>query len=350
MAPRKRSKKNPYSSRGLDKFSSVLSELEARKKKIMSSASSNGVSLVRFMHSNSRDWTPVIVRHREEEEDKNKTMDKERLLPPAAKTEREKKEMKWWRWRPSYYMLAVMLLILVCFVISGRTSNKKAALNVVVGGGGGGGQRWPEVVAGGGGRQAEVAEKGWQWPLSGSSASLGGQVKVWRKLEAGQKSGVSRRLDGSPEFVGGQVEVWCHLEARRKSGVRRWPGGSPTSLGDRAEVRSHLEAGRKSGFGRRPGESPTVVEEESGVRGLSSFSSFSSLLGSPLMRNEGSIYNFLRVRLNEKNLTRLRLFNSSIFKAYDTSEEIKVLRHMIPPRNIKKVQQLNYRISSFLTY
>ncbi|KAH0450062.1 hypothetical protein IEQ34_020754 [Dendrobium chrysotoxum] len=117
MARRKRSKKNPYSSRGLDKFSSVLSELEARKKKIMSSTSANGVSLVRFMYSNSHDWTPVIVRHREEE-DKNKTMDKE--LSPPVKADRKKKEMKLWKWRPSYYMLAVMLLILVCFVISGR--------------------------------------------------------------------------------------------------------------------------------------------------------------------------------------------------------------------------------------
>ncbi|PKU74607.1 uncharacterized protein LOC110100185 [Dendrobium catenatum] len=120
MARRKRSKKNPYSSRGLDKFSSVVSELDARKKKIMSSAGANGVSLVRFMHSNSHDWTPVIVRQREEEEDKNKAMDKELLPAVTAKTERGKKEMKWWRWRPSYYLLAVMLLILVCFVISGR--------------------------------------------------------------------------------------------------------------------------------------------------------------------------------------------------------------------------------------
>ncbi|KAJ3672569.1 hypothetical protein LUZ60_007290 [Juncus effusus] len=55
------SKNNPFSSRGLDKFSTVVSELEARKEKIMAEASSQGVIMVKFMHSQTKDWIPIII-------------------------------------------------------------------------------------------------------------------------------------------------------------------------------------------------------------------------------------------------------------------------------------------------
>ncbi|KAK8923532.1 hypothetical protein KSP39_PZI019748 [Platanthera zijinensis] len=140
------SSKNPYSSRGLDKFSSVLTDLESRKKKIMESTSSQGVSMVRFMYSDSRDWIPVIVRLRDDNNttrSNNSNVYKKPMLvnelpPPAppllTKVEEiieplpEKKtkkkvvveERRWWRRRPSYYMPVAMMLILLCFVISGR--------------------------------------------------------------------------------------------------------------------------------------------------------------------------------------------------------------------------------------
>nr|CAD1832422.1 unnamed protein product [Ananas comosus var. bracteatus] len=63
--PKRKAGKNPYSGRGLDKFSSVLSELEARREKIMASARPQSVALVRFMHSNSHDWVPIVVRLRD---------------------------------------------------------------------------------------------------------------------------------------------------------------------------------------------------------------------------------------------------------------------------------------------
>ncbi|KAK8944041.1 hypothetical protein KSP40_PGU011585 [Platanthera guangdongensis] len=142
------SSKNPYSSRGLDKFSSVLTDLESRKKKIMESSSSQGVSMVRFMYSDSRDWIPVIVRLRDDSTTrsngtKNSNVNKKPVLvnelsPPAPPLltkvediaeplpEKKKKkrkvveERRWWRRRPSYYMPVAMTLILLCFVISGR--------------------------------------------------------------------------------------------------------------------------------------------------------------------------------------------------------------------------------------
>ncbi|XP_020584202.1 uncharacterized protein LOC110027213 [Phalaenopsis equestris] len=115
-------KKNPYASRGLDKFSSVVSALQAKKKKIMSGAGSNGIASVRFMCSDSCDWTPVVVRRREEEEEGKRSGEGGDLPPPSQqkREKMEKKEIRWWRWRPSYYMMGVVLLILLCFVVSGR--------------------------------------------------------------------------------------------------------------------------------------------------------------------------------------------------------------------------------------
>lgn len=55
-------KNNPYASRGLDKFSTVLSELESRKEKIIATTGSDDHVLVRFKHTESNDWVPIVVR------------------------------------------------------------------------------------------------------------------------------------------------------------------------------------------------------------------------------------------------------------------------------------------------
>ncbi|PKU81098.1 uncharacterized protein LOC110106739 [Dendrobium catenatum] len=162
--------KNPYSSRGLEKFTSVLSDLEARKEKIMAKKGLNGNSgtMVRFMYSNSQDWIPIVVRVREENTTNNsksnpaspkktapklkelssapsspkaqpklKELSSPTLLSPKPKEEaqQEKKVKKrvswiegeggkrrgeWWKLRPSYFMLVVVLLILVCLVVFGK--------------------------------------------------------------------------------------------------------------------------------------------------------------------------------------------------------------------------------------
>ncbi|PKU76602.1 uncharacterized protein LOC110094577 [Dendrobium catenatum] len=130
--------KNPYSSRGLDKFTSVLSELEAKREKIMASTGAQGISMVRFMYSNSQDWIPIIVRIREDRNNNNNQIvaageKKHEEVPPpapAATTPAPAPENKvgrrlsdkspWWKWRSSYFMPAMMVLILVCLAVFGR--------------------------------------------------------------------------------------------------------------------------------------------------------------------------------------------------------------------------------------
>ncbi|XP_020594442.1 uncharacterized protein LOC110034531, partial [Phalaenopsis equestris] len=85
--PKKKShrNKNPYSSRGLDKFTSVLSELEAKREKIMATAGEQGISMIRFMYSNSNDWIPIVVRIRD---DRNSA---EKQIVPASSAAAVKK-------------------------------------------------------------------------------------------------------------------------------------------------------------------------------------------------------------------------------------------------------------------
>ncbi|KAL0926646.1 hypothetical protein M5K25_002884 [Dendrobium thyrsiflorum] len=173
---------------------------------------------------------------------------------------------------------------------------------------------------------------GLTWRPWGSLASLGGRAKLRRRLEAGGKSSITWRPGGTPALLGGRGEVRRHLEAGRNSGVAWRPGGTLASLGGRAEIRPYLEAvgksgvtwrpggtpaslgGRgKSGVAWRPGRTPASLGGRAKVRRrltirrwsrrsffppfLLLFPSPSSSLGpwSPLKRNEGSIYRFMRV-------------------------------------------------------
>ncbi|EHA8591252.1 hypothetical protein COCNU_scaffold039050G000020 [Cocos nucifera] len=161
---KKKANKNPYSTRGLDKFSTVLAELEAKREKIMAKVGTDGVAMVRFMYSNSQDWIPIIVKLREDaKEEKTKLDDAKKPKPlplppsqptsevvkegpaspvgsrdgkevvkeaePATERKVTKKCFTWgvkegevgfWRWRPSYYWPLVMVLILACLVMFGR--------------------------------------------------------------------------------------------------------------------------------------------------------------------------------------------------------------------------------------
>lgn len=128
---RKKANKNPYSTRGLDKFSTVLSELESKKEKIMSKAGSRGVAMVRFAYSSSHDsWVPIVVRIRDcEERDKKKVsseavgaasasaaIGEEKMVLDKEEEERIKKSFSWGR----YYWPLVVVLMLVCLVLYGR--------------------------------------------------------------------------------------------------------------------------------------------------------------------------------------------------------------------------------------
>ncbi|CAN6486613.1 unnamed protein product [Victoria cruziana] len=66
--PKKSTKrdKNPFSSRGLDKFASVSSELHSRAQKVLSQlgAAPTDNIIIRFAYSGSNGWTPVVVRPR----------------------------------------------------------------------------------------------------------------------------------------------------------------------------------------------------------------------------------------------------------------------------------------------
>ncbi|KAK9129696.1 hypothetical protein Sjap_010183 [Stephania japonica] len=60
----KKNKNNPYSTQGLDKFASVLADLEEKKQKIIckQKGGSQETLMVRFKGSDSKGWLPIVVR------------------------------------------------------------------------------------------------------------------------------------------------------------------------------------------------------------------------------------------------------------------------------------------------
>ncbi|KAH7653925.1 hypothetical protein IHE45_19G110900 [Dioscorea alata] len=143
---KKHANHNPYSNRGLDKFSAVLAELDARKDKIMANA--KDVSMVRFVYNNSHDWVPIIIKlsknnpsslskqqaqhHNQNKKECTSPVKSETLMlpPPSEKKEKKeamvmnkKKSFVWRRrtWMSSYYYWFMMMaLILVCLLLFGR--------------------------------------------------------------------------------------------------------------------------------------------------------------------------------------------------------------------------------------
>ena len=57
-----RNDKNPYSNRGLDKFSALLDDLDERRTKVYSQMSPQDISFVRFAYSNNHDIVPIVVK------------------------------------------------------------------------------------------------------------------------------------------------------------------------------------------------------------------------------------------------------------------------------------------------
>lgn len=58
----KSSNKNPYSSRGLDKFSALLVEIEEKRQQIYSQVHPDEISLVRFAYNGDHDFKPIVVK------------------------------------------------------------------------------------------------------------------------------------------------------------------------------------------------------------------------------------------------------------------------------------------------
>ncbi|KAK7291055.1 hypothetical protein RIF29_05918 [Crotalaria pallida] len=178
LSPRKSKKKhdNPYSSRGLDKFSELLADLDEKRQKIYSQMNPHDISFVRFVYSNTDDFVPIVVKvknkdkdhnhnhnnnnkHKSEElrvvkarhltpisesRDKSSGIERENLVTMTTnvkerkqqqqqqpKLEHEAKDSKKsffsWNikmldlWRPCFYVPMVMILILVFLTLFGRS-------------------------------------------------------------------------------------------------------------------------------------------------------------------------------------------------------------------------------------
>ncbi|KAJ4701612.1 putative ZCF37 [Melia azedarach] len=149
---------NPYSTRGLDKFSALVAELEEKRQKIYSQMGSDDISFVRFVYKDSDDCVPIIVKMKKDQPQQDKTKGddiKARLrkqdseikekFPIDSSSTAENKEankqqpnaqsdnkitkkknfswnMKLSNWRqPSYYFPAVVMLILLFLIFFGRS-------------------------------------------------------------------------------------------------------------------------------------------------------------------------------------------------------------------------------------
>ncbi|OWM70757.1 hypothetical protein CDL15_Pgr014430 [Punica granatum] len=147
--------KNPYSTRGLDKFEALLADLEEKKKEIYTQNDRSDISFVRFAYTSSNDCVPIVVKLKDKDsqsrspprgdeatKDKHgthhpenshqstavKAVSSEPKAPGTNKKAGDKmKGLSWrslnldqWR-RPSYYMPAAIILILVFLLFFGRS-------------------------------------------------------------------------------------------------------------------------------------------------------------------------------------------------------------------------------------
>ncbi|KAJ0829427.1 hypothetical protein HanLR1_Chr00c0001g0688531 [Helianthus annuus] len=141
--------KNPYSSRGLDKFEALLADLDGKRQKIFTQKGSEDISLVRFVYTNANDVKPIVVKvkdqrkqekeqkHKLEEEAKTPVLSPEhhpvgggdKIVPLAKPPVVSKKSIgfgqvrrklsEWWR--PWYCLPLFVILILVFLVFFGRS-------------------------------------------------------------------------------------------------------------------------------------------------------------------------------------------------------------------------------------
>ncbi|QCE16458.1 uncharacterized protein LOC114162641 [Vigna unguiculata] len=138
---------NPYSDRGLDKFSALLADLDERRQKVYSQTSPQEISLVRFAYSSNDDFVPIVVKLKNKDQNKKHNSEElkmthmtsfsEQLEKSAEeatveerkqhnkKSESHKKKNFRFSWNmlkwPSFYVPAVVILILVFLIVFGRS-------------------------------------------------------------------------------------------------------------------------------------------------------------------------------------------------------------------------------------
>ncbi|KAK7351582.1 hypothetical protein VNO77_11142 [Canavalia gladiata] len=128
---------NPYSNRGLDKFSALLEDLNERRQKVYSQMSPQDISFVRFAYSSNDDIVPIVVKLKNKEQRKHKSEElRARHLTPFLEqfdkfdeaSMEERKQQKNYRFcwnamlkRPSFYVPLVMILILLFLIVFGRS-------------------------------------------------------------------------------------------------------------------------------------------------------------------------------------------------------------------------------------
>ncbi|KAK7321638.1 hypothetical protein VNO77_32470 [Canavalia gladiata] len=161
-SPRKYKRKNsrnnnPYSTRGLDKFSELLADLDEKRQKIYSQMNPHDISFVRFVYSNTDDFVPVVVKvknnkdqkHNKNQElrvvkaralthntsestDKSVTTDQfpaeERKKPSKREITDHKKSFSWNNYmkswdmkKPSFYLPVVIIFILLLLTVFGKS-------------------------------------------------------------------------------------------------------------------------------------------------------------------------------------------------------------------------------------
>ncbi|XP_052488779.1 uncharacterized protein LOC105772226 [Gossypium raimondii] len=134
--------KNPYSGRGLDKFSALLSELEDKKQKIHLQTGSRDISMVRFMYKDSTDFVPVVVKLKDKEpkpkpvetkQQEQEAWDHKHSMETLSEAKDvmkkisrlqpdKKKNKKGFSWkRPYFYLPTFFVLVLVLLVFFGRS-------------------------------------------------------------------------------------------------------------------------------------------------------------------------------------------------------------------------------------
>ncbi|CAH8355281.1 unnamed protein product [Eruca vesicaria subsp. sativa] len=137
----KKESKNPYSNRGLDKFSALLSDLEEKRQSIYATRrDSDGPPLVRFVFKSSGECVPVMIKTKkitnkkkvdgQEDDLKIKTESKTKEEEERKETESETKEEKHRCVlnknlkkisRPKRFLPVTVILVLIFLAFFGRT-------------------------------------------------------------------------------------------------------------------------------------------------------------------------------------------------------------------------------------
>ncbi|XP_022138124.1 uncharacterized protein LOC111009368 [Momordica charantia] len=122
---RSRNKKNPYSDRGLDKFSALLTNLEEKRKKIYSQTDPENIVMVRFAYKNSDECVPVVVKQKDKKEEKQSDVSETKRStiqkPADKKSIVQSRNLRRLLSKPCCYITAMVILILFLLSVFGKS-------------------------------------------------------------------------------------------------------------------------------------------------------------------------------------------------------------------------------------